>query len=119
MFFGVGVVFPHPTVCNRYNHISIVLKQIIKIGLSAWRHPEPPAAPALGESAGENTGQVGEQIALEEVGVGKGVWILYEVHVVQFRADIAGETSLEASEVTLGKCAHLSVHAGLGSESVA
>lgn len=118
MFFGVGVVFLDPTVCNRYNHVSIVLKQIIEVGLSAGCHPEPPAAPVLGEGAGKNTGQVGEQVALEKVGVGKGVRLLDEVHAVQFRTNPAGETPLEASEVALGEHARLPVHPGPGSASV-
>lgn len=72
----------------------------------------PPAAPRLSEGAGENTGHVGKQVALEEVGVGKGVRIFDEVHAVQGRADPAGEAPPEASEVALGEQARLPVHPG-------
>ena len=77
----------------------------------------PPAAPALGEGAGENTRQVGEQVTLEEVRVGKGVWILNEVNTVRGRADPAGETPPEASEVALCEHARFPVHVGPDSAS--
>lgn len=118
VFFGVRVIFLDPTVCNRNNHISVILKQIIEVGLPAGCHPAPPAAPALGEGAGENTGNIGEQVTLEEVGVGKGVWLLDKVHMVRGRADPTGETPPEASEVALCKQARLPVHPGLGSASM-
>lgn len=98
--------------------LTIILKQIIEVGLPAGCHPVPPAAPPLGEGAGENTGNIGEQVTLEEVGVGKGVWLLDKVHMIRGREDPAGETSPEALEVALCKHARLPVHPGLGSASM-
>lgn len=98
--------------------LTVILKQIIKVGLPTGCHPVLPAAPALGEGAGENTGHVGEQVTLEEVGVGKGVWLLDKVHTVQGWADPARETPPEASKVVLCEHTSLPVHPGPGSASM-
>lgn len=97
---------------------TIILKQIIEVGLPTGCHPVLPAAPVLGEGAGENTGHVGEQVALEEVRVGKGVGLLDKVHTVRGRTDLAGEKPPEASVMALGEHARLPVHARAGSASM-
>ena len=74
----------------------------------------PAAAPAGGEGAGEDARHVGKQVALEEVGVGKRVRILDEVHAAWGRAGAAWGPPLQASEMIFGVDARLSVHSGTG-----
>lgn len=90
--------------------LTVLPKQVLEVGLPAGRHPVPAAAPASGEGAGEDARPVGQQVALEEVGVGERVRPLYEVHAAPGRAGASREPPPKASEVALGKGARLPIH---------
>uniref|UniRef100_A0A8I3WCL7 Synaptosome associated protein 47 n=1 Tax=Callithrix jacchus TaxID=9483 RepID=A0A8I3WCL7_CALJA len=103
-----------PGVCVR--RPTVGPQQVVEVGPPRGSHPAPSAAPALREGSGEHAGQVGQQEAPHEVGVGEGARIRDKGHPVRGPAD-ASHTAPQASEVAVSKRARLAVHpAGLGSK---
>lgn len=104
-----------PPICSDFPRSgrlrpTILLQQIIEVRLPRRRHPASPAAPALGEGAGKHAGQVRQQEALHEVGVGEGVRRLNEGHTAGCGPAAARDSAPEVPVVPLGKGASLSIH---------